>query len=71
MDTESRSGVSGEIVVGGRQLVFGALHGAEVSDPTEEPASTERTPPIILRPDAARTVDREVELHFHRIVARH
>ncbi|MFQ5426633.1 MAG: hypothetical protein ACE5EV_06105, partial [Gaiellales bacterium] len=54
--------MSGEIVVGGRLLVCGALYGAEVMAPTEDPASTERTPPIILRPDAGHTVDREVEL---------
>ena len=62
METESHAGVSGEVAVGGRLLVFGSLHGAEVMELADPPASTERTPPILLRPDPVRLLDREVEL---------
>ncbi len=57
--TETAGG--GEVAVGSRVLVFGALYGAAVA---ELPAPVEvsmRRPPIVQRPDPVRLLDREVE----------
>ena len=62
METDGLAGLTGEVAVGGRSLVFGSLHGAEVMELTEPPASAARTPPILLRPDPVWLLDREVEL---------
>lgn len=57
--TEAASG--GEIAVGERVLVFGALHGADVADLPSPVGVSLRTPPVVQRPDPVRLLDREVE----------
>ena len=57
--TETSSG--GEIAVGARILVFGALHGADVAELPTPVGVSLRTPPVVQRPDPVRLLDREVE----------
>ena len=57
--TEASSG--GEIAVGARVLAFGALHGADVAELPSPVGASLRTPPVVLRPDPVRLLDREVE----------
>lgn len=57
--TETAGG--GEVAVGSRVLIFGALYGASVADLPAPVDVSMRRPPIVQRPDPVRLLDREVE----------